>query len=134
MRVVLDVNVLISGILSAGGTPARILAAWHEGRFDLVISAALLAELDRALAYPKIRRHVSADDAAAFVEWLSRTADLAPDPDVPAPIRSVDVGDDYLIALAADQRALLVSGDRHLLDLADRVPIQDPATFLASLH
>lgn len=133
MRVVLDVNVLISGTLSAGGAPARILAAWQAGRFDLVISPALLTELNRVLAYPKIRRRISVDDAAAFVDWLSRSADLVPDPDIPVPVRQVDPGDDYLIALAADQRALLISGDRHLLELVDRLPIQSPATFLASL-
>jgi hypothetical protein len=38
-----------------------------------------------------------------------------------------------LIALAADQRATLVSGDHHLLDLAEGCPISTAARFLATL-
>ena len=42
-------------------------------------------------------------------------------------------GDDYLIALAAAERALLVSGDVHLTSLVPRVPVRTPAEFLADL-
>jgi predicted nucleic acid-binding protein len=34
--------------------------------------------------------------------------------------------DNYLIALASAERALLVSGDRHLLELADQIPVWRP--------
>jgi predicted nucleic acid-binding protein len=56
-----------------------------------------------------------------------------PDPDEQAPRASEDPGDDYLIALAAHERAVLVSGDRHLLALAGELPIYPPADFLALL-
>jgi predicted nucleic acid-binding protein len=45
------------------------------------------------------------------------------------PLRSSDAADDYLIGLAAASDALLVSGDEHLLELADRAPIHTPAEF-----
>jgi predicted nucleic acid-binding protein len=45
-------------------------------------------------------------------------------------VRSSDPGDDYLIALAAEQNAALVSGDRHLLDLKGRIPVYSPRDFL----
>jgi predicted nucleic acid-binding protein len=67
------------------------------------------------------------------VAWLSRSAVLARDPVGPPPIRSVDPGDDYLLALAADQHAVLVSGDGHLLAPAGGFPIHTPASFLALL-
>jgi len=105
--------------------------AWQEGRFELIVSPALLAELGRALAYPKLRRLITQEDAEAFVAWLSRSASLARDPDGPPPIRSIDPDDDYLLTLAADQHAALVSGDRHLLALAGQLPVQTPAEFLA---
>jgi len=50
VRAVLDVTVLISGILSPTGTPARLLLAWQAGEFELMVSPALLDELRRALA------------------------------------------------------------------------------------
>ncbi len=131
LRAVLDANVLISALLSRTGAPARLLLSWQEGRFELLVSPVLLAEFTRALAYPKLQRLIPARDAEAFVAWLSRSALLARDPDEPAPIRCVDPGDDYLISLAADQHAVLVSSDGHLLALAGEFPIQTPAGFLS---
>jgi putative PIN family toxin of toxin-antitoxin system len=131
LRAVLDANVLISALLSRSGAPACLLLAWQEGRFELIGSPGLLAELTHALAYPKLRRLIRASDAEAFVAWLSRSALLARDPDGPAPIPCVDPGDDYLIALAADQHAVLVSGDGHLLALAGEIPIRTPAVYLS---
>jgi putative PIN family toxin of toxin-antitoxin system len=131
LRAVLDVNVLISAVLSPTGAPARLLLAWQRGAFELVVSPALLAELARALGYPKLRRLVPATDANAYVAWLERSATVAHDPGGPPPVRVVDPDDDYLVALAADQRALLVSGDRHLLALAEDFPVITPARFVA---
>jgi putative PIN family toxin of toxin-antitoxin system len=133
VRAVLDANVLISAILSPRGTPARLLLAWQAGAFDLVVSPLLLAEVRRALAYPKLERLVPPADADAFAAWLGGAAELATDPAGPPPVRSDDPGDDYLIALAAAERALLVSGDVHLTSLAPRVPVRTPAEFLADL-
>lgn len=127
MRVVLDVNVLVSALLNRRGPPARLVIAWLDGAFELVISPHLIEELRRALAYPKLRRRVSEDEAAEYLEILVRGAALVPDPVDPAPFPSADPADDYLIALAAFTGSLLVSGDGHLLELADRAPIHTPA-------
>jgi len=48
---------------------------------------------------------------------------VALDPDDPPPVRSANPGDDHLVALAATQQAMLVSGDSHLLALADALPV-----------
>jgi putative PIN family toxin of toxin-antitoxin system len=133
LRAILDVNVLISALISPSGSPARLLLAWQEGRFELIVSPALLAELRRALAYPKLERLIPPADADAFVAWLSRTALLAREATVPPPIHAADPDDDYLLALAAEQRAVLVSGDAHLLVLAGDYPIEGPADFLAAI-
>lgn len=132
MRAVLDANILVAGLLAADGAPAQLLARWLEGEFELVVSETLLAELERALAYPKLRRRVNAADAAALCALLRRAAHVAPDPPDPAP-RSADPGDDYLLALAESERAVLVSGDRHLLALAERLPVRTARAFLDDL-
>jgi uncharacterized protein len=134
VRAVLDANVLISAALSARGTPARLLLAWQAGAFELVVSPLLLAELRRALGYPKLARLVPPADADAFAAWLSRAAELVADPLGPPPVRSEDPADDYLITLAAAERAVLVSGDRHLTLLARQIPVRTPAEFLAELE
>jgi uncharacterized protein len=134
VRAVVDVNVLISALLAPAGSPAQVLVAWQAGRFEMIVSPSLLAELRRALAYPKLRKRIEPDEADAFVDSLSRSADRRRDPDLPPPARSTDPDDDYLIALAADADAVLVTGDRHLLQVADTLPILDPASFLAMLE
>jgi putative PIN family toxin of toxin-antitoxin system len=131
VRAVLDPNVLISALLSASGAPAEVLRAWLGGRFELIVSPLLLAELERALAYPKLRKRIAPEDANRVVELLRRSATSAQDPHADPPKRSVDPGDDYLVALAAAERAALVSGDRHLLALEGDLPIFAPGAFLA---
>lgn len=132
MRAVLDPNILIAALLSRSGTPAQIISRWLAGAFELIVSETLLTELQRALAYPKVRNRVSEDDAGAFVALLPHGARLAADP--PAAARgSSDPGDDYLLALAEQERAVLVSGDQHLLALAEELPIQTARAFLDNL-
>lgn len=133
MRAVLDANVLIAALLTPRGAPAQILSRWLVGEFELVVSEGLLAELERALAYPKLRTRVTPADAADFISFLQSTAVLASDPPAP-PRRSHDPGDDYLLALAESEKAMVVSGDQHLLELADRFPIHSPRDFLEVLE
>ncbi len=133
MRAVLDPNVLISAILSSRGAPARLLLRWRDGDFELLVSPLLLAELKRALGYSKLRKRVSAAQTRELVSWLERTATLVDDPKQEPPVRSTDQGDDYLIALAHARRAALVSGDKHLLALAGKLPVFSAAQFLSSL-
>jgi putative PIN family toxin of toxin-antitoxin system len=134
LRVVLDANVLVSGVLSRSGTPARLVQLWIAGAFELVVSDLLLAEVERALAYPKVSRRVSATDAADFITLLRRFAVLVPDPEQAPSVRSVDPKDDYLLALAARERVPLVSGDADLIGLGPRLPILTPRQFLEQLE
>lgn len=133
MRAVLDPNVLISALLSRSGAPAQIVARWVAGDLELVVSELLLAQLGRALAFPRVRAQVPAADAAGFLALLRHAAVVAPDSSAPA-LRSPDPGDDYLLALAESERAMLVSGDQHLLGLGERLPIRTPRAFLEALE
>ena len=133
MRAVLDPNVLIAAVLSRRGAPAELVLRAFAGEFELVVSALLLAELEQALGYPKLSRRISPSDAAEFVDLLRTAGLLVPDP-ATAPRRSSDPGDDYLLALAETAGAHLVSGDHHLLELADRFPIVNARAFLDTLE
>jgi predicted nucleic acid-binding protein len=63
---------------------------------------------------------------------IRRRACLAADP--PHPLaRSSDPDDDYLLALAEAERALVVTGDRHLLTLAPGLPVVSPREFVDRL-
>lgn len=53
IRAALDVNVLISAFIGgADGPPRKLIYAWREGRFTLILSSALLSELTTVLSRP----------------------------------------------------------------------------------
>ena len=133
MRAVVDPNVHISALLAPRGAPAAVLRAWTDGGFEVIVSPLLLAELERTLAYPKLRKRIATEDAVQVVEWLRRSATVVEDPEGPPQLRSPDPGDDYLLALAATARAAIVTGDRHLLSLDATLPIYPPAEFLRTI-
>ena len=132
-RAVFDPNVLIAALLSRSGAPAQLVSHWLGGAFELVVSEALLAELGRALSYPKLSAHVAPAEAAEFVALLRHGAVLASDPSTGVH-RSPDPDDDYLAWLAESRQALLVTGDKHLLALAGELPIVAPRTFLETVE
>jgi len=130
-RVVVDVGVVVSGLLAADGPPGRLLDAWRDGAFDLIVSPLWLAELERVLARPKIRRFVGPDDAAELGAAFVLQAEFVDDPPPQAGL-TPDPGDDYLVALARAARAdHLVSGDAHLTNLrSPDPPVLTPRSFL----
>lgn len=134
MRAVLDPNVLISAALSPSGAPAELIRRWSGGDFEIIVSPALIAELERALAYPELSRLIPAERAAELVGLLRAEAELVDNPDESPPVRSEDPGDDYLLALSVAHGAALVSGDKHVLALAADLPIYRPVEFLELLR
>ncbi|MGC2486025.1 MAG: putative toxin-antitoxin system toxin component, PIN family [Acidimicrobiales bacterium] len=133
MRAVLDPNVIVSALLAPSGSPAKVLRAWLDGDFELIASPLLLAELTRVFDYPNLRSRISATESRQFIELLKHQGEIVDDPDLSLPIRSSDPDDNYLIALAATTRSVIISGDHHLLDLAELLPVYSPAAFLELL-
>jgi putative PIN family toxin of toxin-antitoxin system len=132
-RVVLDPGVLVSALIASEGSPARLLREIRTGGLEPIVSPLLLGELEDVLARPKFRRYADLATVREYVALLRRQALAVPDPDDPSPLRSPDPDDDYLIALAQSQNAVLVSGDRHLLDIGGGAPILAPADLLGEV-
>jgi putative PIN family toxin of toxin-antitoxin system len=134
LRAVLDPNVIISAVLSPGGTPGRVFRLWFDGAYELVVSPMLLDELERALGYSKLRDRASADETQELLDTLARGGTAVQDPDRAPEIRSPDPDDDYLIALASVSRSVLISGDADLLGLSGQIPVRSPAEFLRMIE
>lgn len=139
MRVVLDTNVLISGLLLPGGVPGQIVRAWQDGQFTLVMSEQMLDEIERVLQYPKIQRRVkwTAGQVERYIVLLHFYADII---SVEAALSMIPAGRvrdskdvPILATLLAGQADWLVSGDDDLLTLRDQYSICSPAEFLALL-
>jgi len=138
IRVVLDANVFVGAVLSPGGFPADILRAWRDERFHLVMSPAILEEIDRVLRYPKIRRRHrwQAERLRLFIEDLAHLAILTPG-ELELHVIAEDPSDNRYLECAIEGDAdYLVSGDQHLLRLGayQKIAILAPRAFLDILE
>ncbi len=115
IRVVIDTNVLVSGLLF-GGQPGKIHDLWASGRLVPLVSKDTFEEFNKVLAYPKFRLS-RAEIAKIVEEELLPYADAV---DVTANTAGIcrDPDDDKFLALAASGDAsYLVTGDKDLLAL-----------------
>ncbi len=121
-------------MISATGAPRVLVQNWLRGDFELVVSPALLLELERVLLRPKFRQYVTELEVRAYVGLLRRLATIVGDPPLVVGL-TPDPGDDYLVVLArASGVQTLLSGDRHLCGLVDPVPpVLTPREFLDRL-
>lgn len=112
MRVVLDTNVLMSGIFFAG-PPGRILTAWTEGQFDLLASVDILMEY-RRVARRLVKRYPSIDVNPVLDLVICESRVVEP---VSVPVDACDDEDDvmFLACAIAGAASCVVSGDRALL-------------------
>ena len=135
LRVVLDTNVLLSGLAYPGSLPGRIVAAWRHGSVEVVLSTFILEELRRVLPRLSARHGLSSREIDDLVDILSIQAELVE----PEPITDEALRDDndlpVLGTLLAGMRTgnldYLITGDKDLLALADTFPIRTPAEFWA---
>jgi uncharacterized protein len=138
MRVVLDTNVLISRYLSPNGLPAQVLDLWRQEAFELVVSESILAEYQEVLSYDRLRRlhGLSEAEIAAILDDFREFAILA-EPTERLQVVPEDPDDDKFVEAAlAGEAELIVSGDRHLLQLKtyNGIRVITPLVFLAILE
>ncbi len=111
MRLILDTNVLISALLAGTSLPARLVALWREGQFDLLTSAEQLDELTRVTRYPRIRQRLRPAMAGRLINEIRNLA--IPLADLPIVTVSPDPYDNYLLAMAvAGPADFLITGDK----------------------
>jgi putative PIN family toxin of toxin-antitoxin system len=131
-RAVLDPSVLVSALITPDGPPAGLLVKAREAQLELIVSPQLLDELEEVLRRKKFRRYVILDEVGEYVDSLRKEGTLVPDPEREAPITCRDPEDEYLLALAFAQKAVLVSSDSDLLHLTGGAPICGPGDLTVS--
>lgn len=131
MRLVLDTNVVVAGLLWTGH-PRHLLDLAIDEAATLFSSPALLDELTRTLRYPKFAKRIEqygTTPPALAVHYSALVTLLSPT-QVPRVV-AADADDDHVLACAvAAQADLIVSGDKHLLSLGGQyqgIPIVTPA-------
>ena len=136
LRVVLDTNVLLSGIAYPASIPGKIMAAWCHGSVEVILSSFILDEVRRVLPRLTSRHGLTTGEMNDLVDILSIQTELID----PLQTREPDLRDEgdqpvlgtRLAAMASAGIDYLVTGDKDLLALAGRFPIVTPAAFWAA--
>ena len=134
LRVVLDANVYISALLRPEGPPGQIIERFlRDGAFAIVLSPAIVEEILRALAYPRLRRLMrGAAPAELWFEDIAVLADLVTDVRHLSGVCADPDDDKYIAAAIEGRAAFVVTGDRQLLALIehDGIRMIGPRGFL----
>jgi len=135
LGVVLDTNVLLSGLAYPASVPGRLVAAWRFGALEVVLSEFILQELRRTL--PRLSHRHGLDQAASddLIDALTILVELVE----PQLVHDSDLSDrndlpvlgTLLAALQRGSAQVLITGDKALLALRERYPIRTPAEFWA---
>lgn len=136
VRAVLDTNVWISGIFFNRGAPARLLQAWRDGQFEIIVTTSTLSELEVVLQR-KVEQFRA--DPNLVAEWLAYVDAYATSVKVKTSLEgtSRDPQDDMMLeAAVAGMAHFLVTGDKDLLVLAQigETQIVSPRRFLEALE
>jgi putative PIN family toxin of toxin-antitoxin system len=133
VRVVLDTNVLISGVFF-GGAPREVLELWRDGRIQIVLSSEILNEYSRVAA--RLTEEHKGVDAAPFLRLLAVAGEIvqarASDEQI-----TEDPDDDKFFACALTARVeVIVSGDGHLKRASgwQGIEVFTPAAFVRRMH
>ncbi len=131
MKVVLDTNVVVSGIFF-GGVPGRILGAWRRGGLMLAMSPEIIDEYLRvaeilAERYPSV-------DIEPLLSLLVQGGEVVRAPGLAQPVCD-DPDDDKFVSCALESGAdVIVSGDKKLLAVSgyQGVTVMTPRWFVDS--
>jgi uncharacterized protein len=132
LKVVLDTNVILSGLAYPGGAPGKIVQSWRNGALKVVSSHFIFDELRRVLPRLANRNGLTAQETDDVVDILMFHADMV----IPLKIAEPSLRDRLdlpvlgtFLAPEAERPDYLVTGDKDLLVLSEIYPIISPSAF-----
>jgi len=133
LKVVLDTNVILSGLAYPSGVPGKIVQAWRNGSIEVYLSEFILDELRRVLPRLRHRHDLSDQEIDDLVDILSFHSELLdphklPDTSV-RDVQDLAVLGTFVAAQMLHEADYLISGDKDLLALSEAFPVIAPAEF-----
>lgn len=128
LRVVLDTNVLVSGIAYPASVPGSIVLTWRQGGLDVVLSHYILDEMVRVL--PRLTRlRMSSQEIRDLADCLMFMADIVEPLESRDPQLRDEKDQPVLQTSLVSTADYLITGDKDLLALGDHYRIITPAEF-----
>lgn len=137
-KVVIDINLFVSGTISKKGNPARLLQLWYDRAFLVVISEQMVEEFGRVLRYSRIRNkyNFKNEEIEQAVGVIKKFAVVLSDT-IELDVVKDDPDDNKVLACALAVKAdYIVSGDNHLLNLGvfEGIPIVTAKDFTDNIE
>jgi putative PIN family toxin of toxin-antitoxin system len=136
VRIVLDTNIWISGLLLPESNAGEVVSEWKNGHFEVVTSSPVLQEIIQVLDYQKIQKRLrwTAKEKDNFLSLLNFYTEVVPITNIPTIEVNLDSKDMMvLITLIISNADYLVTGDADLLILKEKYPIITLAEFCKKL-
>ena len=111
MRIVLDTNVLVAGLLSPHAAPARVVQAVVAGHVRVCFDSRIVAEYRQVLARPKFG--FNQDLAEEVVDWIEASGELVAPPPLSISLPDPDDVMFLEVAMAAKADHLVTGNVRH---------------------
>ena len=123
MKVVLDTNIFISGIINPKSNAGKVIQEWQNNSFEIITSFELLEEIKRVLKYPKIAKITKWDNTKTeeFIEYLHFFTTVVDISKINYHFEQ-DPNDNHIIeTYIAGKCDHLITGDKGLLSLKKRI-------------
>lgn len=121
IKVTLDANVFVSGLISKNGPPGKIIDAWLAGKYQLFVSPQILKELGRVLQYPRIQERLTKEQAAELLKKLSNNAEIVAGT-LKLSVLTRDPSDNVYLACAVEAKVdYLVTGNNYHFEEAGKI-------------
>ena len=132
MKVVLDTNVLVAGLITPTGTCGRIVDLFTDEVIQPCVDERILREYERVLPRPRLR--IDRNDVEGTLELMHLRAEVLAPP--PLPVELPDPTDLPFLEVAAHADAVLVTGNRRHFPVEawGDVMVLSPAEFLEFLR
>jgi len=129
MRIVLDTNALVAGLLTPFGTCGEIVRMLMSGEITLCIDARILIEYQDVLRRPRFDFHPGL--IAALMEYIEKSAESFPVIALPKPLPDPDDDPFLEVALSAKVESLVTGNLPHFpIRRRSGVPVLSPREFL----
>ena len=132
-RIVVDTNVLVSGMINAYGPPGRIVDLIREGILELVVDDRILAEYSEVLNRPKFNPYFHASDVRDILVFLEQNAHYVVSTAQVADIPDLDDAPFLEVALTAAVSLITGNTSHFPAHYHSQMSILTPTEFIAAI-